>query len=225
MAARGVGASVRLLRGSLTIVATPAGPVVDDWGFLSMPVPDGVSVTASAGSPVQAAKAVATGLEVSVDPWRRLDRYAHRTYASPTKIRVAAARERALAPTTDPRKEPARRDLRNHPAKRHSSRRRREVPTAVVPRESHPPRRAGLLLHRAADGRRAQSRCNRGFGRRTSQLICGRRRRPAHSQPMRPDTLTLLGASAIIATRTGRQRWSDVRFAGGGGSSPEGSQS
>ncbi len=85
MAARGVGASFRLVRGSHTSVATPAGPVVEDWGFLSVPILEGISVAAAAGSPGQAAKAAATGLEVSVDLWRRLDRYAHRTYAPATE--------------------------------------------------------------------------------------------------------------------------------------------
>jgi hypothetical protein len=67
------------------IAATPAGPVLDEWRFLSVPVPDGISVAAAAANPVQAAKAAATGLEVSVDLWRRLDRYAHRTYAPATE--------------------------------------------------------------------------------------------------------------------------------------------
>ncbi len=88
MAARGLGASLRLAHGSGVLVVTPAGPAAESCDFLRVPVLDGLcvaAVTELAGGRLRPAKAVSVGLEVPVDDWRRLDRYAHRTYAPATE--------------------------------------------------------------------------------------------------------------------------------------------
>ena len=87
-AARGLGASLQLAHGSDVIVVTPAGPVAESWDFLRAPVLDGLCVVAAtnlAGRRLRPARSVSVGLEVSVDLWRCLDRYAHRTYAPATE--------------------------------------------------------------------------------------------------------------------------------------------
>lgn len=90
-AARDLGYMIALEGPGLTLVATPEGPATREWAPLAKPLAQDLRVHRAAEADGPAARPVPDPWRVSVDTWRALDRFAHRTYAPATEASRAGA--------------------------------------------------------------------------------------------------------------------------------------
>lgn len=87
-AASGLDCTFEIALSDTTLVATPNGPVCEDWTALRRTGPVVVARSNASGTPVAAGS---VPRRVSVETWRRLERLAHRIYVPATEASRAGA--------------------------------------------------------------------------------------------------------------------------------------
>lgn len=84
-AARDLGFPIGIASGDVAAVAMPDGPAARDFSPFGAARVEGLSVAGAETAPAAALLPCADAHAVDVDVWRRLDRFAHRTYVPATE--------------------------------------------------------------------------------------------------------------------------------------------